>query len=105
LPCALVSRTLGRLRNQVENRVRAKGGSRRCEEMPAVFSMSLRTVEPAGAPIALFITGAMVVPSLPMMSVRAINCVVALSRAETWPVAWRMASTRSIKRGKSSFHS
>jgi hypothetical protein len=98
-------RSFGRLANQVVNRCRAKGGSRRTLDTPVAFSTTLRTSDPLLAPMTLLANGAAAVPTLPIRSVRPMTAVVARSRTLTCPVSWRIASARSISRGKSMAHS
>ena len=54
-------------------------------EMPAVFSTTLRNIEPGLAPITTLVTAPRpgVVATVPIASVRPMIAVVALSRAET----------------------
>ena len=102
---ASTRRTRRRVRNQVENRSREYGGSRRWADTPAVFSISLRTSPPGLAPMPLFASGAVADAILPSRSVRPITFVVAFALAGTCFVAYRTASARSMSRGKSIAHS
>ena len=95
----------GRRLNQAENRTFVNDGMSRCADTPEVFSMILRVRDPGSPPIIRFISGAARVATLPTRSVCASTFVVARRRTGTWPVAWRMASARSISRGKSIAHS
>src|SRR4029078_11118385 len=57
-PWRLAMRTLGRRLNQVVNRCRAYGGSRRTLDTPVVISTALRTMEPGLAPSTVLAHGA-----------------------------------------------
>lgn len=104
-PCRLAMRTLGRFLNQVLKRCRAYGGSMRTAETPVAACIALRTTPPGFAPTILLATGAASVAALPIRSVCPITASVARSRSETCLLACRIASVRSISRGKSSAHS